>query len=271
MAMRNQFAIHEDLGPPRISAAGGIVLVKRLLISAPDDLTVREQKALSRTRDQAVDVQRIMKLRARLMPVNMQVVDRELDGWWGAVYDQVGAWTRVPSHPNYLEATSLKATLYPKGLSFTNMKFEVQWVESNVRIERIDEESLKSRLEALIHPALLPLLEQAHWAFGEKLGVGETEVEIPDSTELIESMRDLSFLIGNYARVLSAQVDIDDDASIARFKKAVAPLTRHRKENGSTPSKKGDVPAVVDDDPETPIPEPPLVVDPSLDPSPPSE
>lgn len=267
MAIRNEFAIHEALGPPRISAPGGIVLVKRLLISAPDDLTVREQKALSKVRDQGVDVQRIMKLRARLAPVNMEAEDRELDGWWGAIHDQVGAWTRVPSHPNYREAVSLQSSLYPEGLTFTNMKFEVQWVESNVRIERIDEESLKSRLEALIHPALLPLLEQAHWAFGEKLGVGETEVEIPDSTELIESMRDLSFLIGDYARVLSAQVDIEDEASIARFKKAIAPLIRHRKENGSTPSRPS-ASGSSDDDPETPIPEPPLVVDPSADPTP---
>lgn len=104
------------------------------------------------------------------------------------------------------------------------------------RLERIENEGLRERLERLVNPELLRLLREAHERFGEKLGVGTIPFEVPETAELIEAIRRLSFLIADYARVLSARIDMDDASSIERFKKALAPLAVHRAENAPTRS-----------------------------------
>jgi len=272
MAMRNRFSAHEYVSPPRLSGEGGIVLVWRLLNSAPEDLIRAEKKALKLARDGAAEVQRIMKLRARRRPENMQAEDRALDGCWGAIHDQIEAWTRIPDHPNQQLAFRLLALLFDGGLDFTNTKFEVQVVESSNRLERIEEEELDELLLKLVHTDLLGLLQQAHEAFREKLGVGESAVPVPETAELIEAIRELAFLIANYARVMSAAIDIDDEKTIARFRQALAPLAAYRAVNTFTRTPGGTAPVVSPEpvvspapavdpdtdviDPEAPIPDP---------------
>jgi hypothetical protein len=234
------------------------VLVWRLLNSAPEDLIRTEKKALKQARDAAAEVQRVMKLRARRRPENMQAEDRALDGCWGAIHDQIEAWTRIPNHPNQQLALRLLASLFEGGLDFTNTKFEIQVVESSNRLERIEEESLEELLHKLVHTDLLGLLRRAHEDFAEKLGIGRAIVPVPETGELIEAIRELSFRIANYARVLSAAIDIDDEKTIARFEQALAPLAAYRAMKAVARATGADPVSPDTDviDPEAPIPDP---------------
>lgn len=238
--------------PPRVSAASAIVLVRRLINAAPADLNDSERDALRRMREHAVAVQDIEKTRERLRPENLKDEDRVFDGYWGALRDQICSWLRVEGTDKHSIAVRLAAALFPKGLDFVTFTYEDQWYESSKRLERIVEEALEELINQLVHPSLLPLVREAHHSLGEGLGVGETVIEMPNSEALRVALRQVSLRVSDYARVLSASVKHDDQASAERFLAAMAPLDQHRAAYPNTPT--------------TPTPDAPPAPQPVVDP-----
>lgn len=216
------------LQPARFDVAGGILTGIRLINAKPDDVTEHERDALTDVREATVDVQRIAKLRDRLRPQNLKSEDRAFDASWGAVQMQLAAWARMSHTPPGQLAEELLTSLFPDGLVFVSRSYEEEWVASKRLLERIDEEGLEESLTSLVHPDLLALTREAHDALGQGLGVGDEPFAVPDGDALYQALRQLSLAIARYARVLAGRVDERDDASVQRFRSAMAPLEAYR-------------------------------------------
>ncbi len=248
--------------PPRLDAAGGVLLAIRLIRSMPADATPLERDVLNRVRDAAIEVQRIAKLRDRLRPQNLRATDRRFDGAWAALHGQLSAMTRLLDTEEGREAEALMTTLFTDGLAFVQGTYEEQWYESKRRLDRIDEEALEPRIAALVHASLLPRVREAHAALGDGLGVGAEPVAIPSGDELAEALRRLAREVAAYARALAAFVDEEDEAAVTRFRAALAAIEIHRdntrQTGGSDPEPTEDPidPPPIEDDltPDQPVP-----------------
>lgn len=218
--------------PPRLSTEAGILLAIRLLNSKPVDLDEAEKRALRSVRETVLETQRVGKARARLRPENLQDEDERFDERWGAVYTQLEGWARLENDPRGELARALLATLFPDGLMFLTRSYGDEWVQSQERLQRIEEEGLEEDLVSLVHPELLREVRTAHEALGEGLGVGESPVALPESRAMLEALRDLSLAISDYARVLAGRVERGDAESERRFQQAMAPLALYRATRG---------------------------------------
>ena len=76
-------------------------------------------------------------------------------------------------------------------------------------------------------PSLLRSVRAARGRLASVLGLDGVESELPSGPTL-GVVNSFAFAVMTYARALSADVDLDDDASIQRFFSAVQPLDRLR-------------------------------------------
>lgn len=259
----------EFIRPPRLSTDGGILLGIRLLKSKPADLDDNEKRALRGVRAAVLETQRVGKARARLRPENLQDEDERFDERWGAVYTQLGGWARLENDPRGEQARRLLASLFPDGLMFLTRSYGDEWVQSQERLQRIEEEGLEDSLVSLVHPDLLREVRKAHDALGEGLGVGDEPLPPLESRAMLDALRTLSLAISDYARVLAGRVERGDADSERRYLQAMAPLELFRASRGrgsgedevdpSAPVPPADDGPVVDDDPDV---DPPVLDEP---------
>src|SRR5215471_17719356 len=97
--------------------------------------------------------------------------DRDLDAAWNAIHGLLRSLTRVSDRPRADQATALLDDLFPNGLRFTKLRFELEWVESQNRLKMIDERTFAPQLEQLGGATLLAQLRQAHAHYGEVLSI----------------------------------------------------------------------------------------------------
>lgn len=196
---------HEYIRPTRLDADGGVMLGVRLIKSKPSDMSAAEKRALKRVRAATVEVQRVAKLRDRLRPQNLKDEDRRFDAGWGAVHGELEAWARLSDTAQGRTAAALLTSLFPDGLMFLTRKYEQQWVESQRRFERIEEEALEDTLASLVHPEILAYARAAHDALGEGLGAGAVPLEAPDGATLLDALRALALAVAAYGCDIGAQ------------------------------------------------------------------
>ena len=98
------------------------------------------------------------------------------------------------------------------------------WTQSHTLFARIDEESLRAKIDALVAPALLQTCERAFQRLGDAVGVtGELKPSTP-KTALREANARFAFAVSAYARALSIGLDETDEVALARFQSALAPI-----------------------------------------------
>jgi len=218
--------------PPRLSTETGILLAIRLLNSKPVDLDEAEKRALRSVRKTVLETQSVGKARARLRPENLKDEDERFDERWGALYSHLEGWARLENDPRGELARALLATLFPDGLVFLTRSYGDEWVQSQERLQRIEEEGLEEDLVSLVHPELLREVRKAHDALGDGLGVGDEPLPPLESRAMLDALRKLSLAISDYARVLAGRVERGDAESERRFLQAMAPLEVHRATRG---------------------------------------
>src|SRR5690606_27433134 len=93
---------------------------------------------------------------------------------------------------------------------------------------------------------------EQHAALGLALGLsGErVEKEVASTTGLAERVEALAAAIGEYTRRLAGEVDTSDPASVAAFRKAVAPLDAHRAAMAARSARGGGAPVEPELEPE---------------------
>jgi hypothetical protein len=149
-----------------------------------------------------------------------------------AMHDSLLATSNLPPSAGVrpAQAKQILVKYLPEGVSFTRASAPAAWSEGARRIERIEEAGLVDDVADLTGPDFFPAAKRATDALGDVLGVGDEARPTPSSTALQLRLREFSAAVAAYTRALAAAVDLDDDASVERFVRAVAPIDEYRVE-----------------------------------------
>src|SRR5262249_11059750 len=105
-------------------------------------------------------------------PAVVDEADRSLDGCWTALFDWLTGFSKLPDGtPQADKARALLGELYPDGLSFILLPYELEWNQSDLRLGRIAAETLGDRIRALGGQVFIEAIQGAHTAYGKLLGL----------------------------------------------------------------------------------------------------
>ena len=205
-------------------------LADLLTARAPKDLSPTQAKALELVRRRAVEVDQVRRDRLGAASPRVGAQRQELANTWSSLHGALVALSNVPADvgDEAAEATAILGRLFSNGLSFVNGDVMALWGDTKILLQRVDEDGLQARIEALVSPSLLRGVRAARGRLASVLGLDGTENELPSGPTLAIVNGYFSFAVTTYTRALSADVDLDDDASIRRFLSAVQPLDRLR-------------------------------------------
>ncbi len=214
----------------RSSGPGAVVLAERLKKEAPRDLKADEKAALAFVDHCAEGVRLVQAGRDRVSPGKLRPVLAVFMNDWTAFYEALGAKARVSLHVSDVgpKALALSTSLFPDGVSFTQLPARLAWAEGFRRLERVQVEKLEKEIAGLIGPEFLAGAEASTGALGDAIGTGEAPHPGSGSTALSEALGTFGRAVGTYARVLAAHCDESNSDSVQRFLSAVAPLDEHR-------------------------------------------
>jgi hypothetical protein len=149
-----------------------------------------------------------------------------------AMHDSLTATSSLPASTGERpsKAKRILVHYFPDGVSFTRAAAPAAWSEGARRIEDIEEAGLVGEIADLTGPDFFPAAKGATDALADVLGVGDEARPTPSGTALQLQLREFSAAVAAYTRSLAAAVDIDDDASVQRFVRAVAPIDEYRVE-----------------------------------------
>ena len=174
--------------------------------------------------------------------------DRIEDNAFGALFDFLSAWARLPAdqHPESASAASVLRTVFAGGLAFLAVKPHNEWQEAEIRLRLIADKGLDTTIEKLGGKAFLAHLAVVHKAYGEALGI--TAVNQIVESPAIRVARDAAVeVIRGYVLRVAALVRKNDPQSEALSQRLLAPIVNWRE----SPAKAG-----ATTDPAAPAPEP---------------
>jgi hypothetical protein len=120
---------------------------------------------------------------------------RSLGRAWGALYRVLNATVEIPvACPSKEAARALLASLFPDGLRFVSRAYRDLWFHSAVRLRKIEEEDLETKLEgAVANPEFLRAVRETHGEFARALRITEAEPmrEIPNLNQGIAAVREV--------------------------------------------------------------------------------
>lgn len=227
--MPDYFPIDHYSKPTRFGAARGCALGIRLIKAAPAELHERPRAALVVVRDRTVHLQSLLRDRLRVTKSDIGDIDGVLDGAWVGLRMALEALEKLIDRAVAKEAAEVRKLALPNDTGFVKWAYELQWNESETHLQRIDEDRLDARIDAIVNPEFLIAIRLAHAAYADALGLGEGPVEENAQTVAISgAIGELAIAIAEYGRILSGELDRNDPASVAAFRKAMAPLDAHR-------------------------------------------
>ena len=201
------------------------VLAAQLRRSAPADMTEVEATALATIERAASHVTSVRLARLRVSPPALRVPRQELVTSWMALSSMLSAMASVPGEsPQALEAARLEALLFSERTDFGSLDAAALWDFSKVLLQRIEEESLRPALEALVPKMTLDAIETSVATVAGAIGVEGPSSELPAKRALAEARLRFSFAVATYARALSLRIVLDDATTVARFRAAIAPV-----------------------------------------------
>ncbi|APR82642.1 Hypothetical protein A7982_07991 [Minicystis rosea] len=151
--------------------------------------------------------------------------DRRLDACWSALNDFLTAFSKLPDVPAAAEAAALKSALFPDGLKFTQLVFELEWAESEARLQRIKAQDLDKRIAKLGGQLFLDTLISAHAAYGKALGMTQVPSETAATPpNLRVAMADFTTVLRKYVAKVMGSVDDDEPDTQALADALLAPL-----------------------------------------------
>ena len=221
---------------PRFDAAGAVALGEKLLAVAADAGEL--PRAVQRARD-ALEVElgalraaAAARLAARAArgtdgppPAVVADADAALDGCWTALHEWLSGFAKLPEgYAESQEARALLAELYPDGLSFILLPYELEWGQSDQRLGRIANESLGERLRKLGGGVFIEALQVAHWQYGKLLGLPRlpgAEGARPSTAQALERF---ASALRVYALKVTAQVEVDEPETGELAKRLLDPL-----------------------------------------------
>lgn len=215
---------------PRLSVADAIALGTAMVTrskAVKGPLPVPIRKALRWVQGSLRTLSESAMSRLRLAgedsPVMLEA-KRLLDASWGAAYSWCRGLARLPDAPEIsAPATRLLYALFADGMRFTQVRSQLHWAESQVRLEFIAEEGLDEVFADLGGQPILDSIRRTHERYGEVLGITEyqdKDCEVPAGTRLREFLDDLRC----YVVRVAAHVDRDDESTQELSDYLLAPL-----------------------------------------------
>ena len=234
---------------PRFDTAGAVSLGERLLqvANAEPELPRTVLRAKEALEDELAALRtaaaaRLAAAAASGDPALLADADRTLDGCWTALFDWLTGFSKLPDGtPQASDARALLAELYPDGLSFILLSYELEWNQSDLRLSRIHNApapahaggpaGLGERIRALGGQVFIDALAAAHRGYGKLLGLprapggGAAPGTRPAVLKALESF---ASTLRNYALKVTAHVDVDDPGTGALAKRLLDPLLSWR-------------------------------------------
>lgn len=157
----------------------------------------------------------------------LRAADSELDACWAALYGLLGAYARLPL-PSKEQAKTAGASrvlnaVFTSGLKFTQLPYKLQWVESQARLDLLNDKRHSADIKALGGELFLTTLRASHQRYGDLQGLTK-ESTSETAVDLRGKLSAFSDALRNYVVKVSALADEDDSASEDVVDKLLAPL-----------------------------------------------
>lgn len=149
--------------------------------------------------------------------------DAAEDAAFGALFDWLSGWARLPGAPEADQARRVLAA-FPDGLAFTQLKYPLEWADADALLKRLDGDHAGA-IAALGGQRLLDVLRRTHSAYGKALGVTKAAPPPPAPVNLRAPLDACAAAIRRYVLKVAGQVDEADAASVALGDALLAPLT----------------------------------------------
>lgn len=144
-------------------------------------------------------------------------------------------------------------------LDFTRLELNLQWTESEQRLERVRAEGLRADLARLVGEVFVARVEVTHAALGRALGLDgkAASPEAAPSVDLLAGIRRVQQAVGGYALQLLAAYETASNDLAGGIRRGLEPIDEFRAaaRSGSGEADAGETPV----SPETPIPPVPEV------------
>ena len=212
---------------PQTNVAGTIALIRAVLTASKGVELSAAKKALRRLRDagEALRTQHQTAPPAKVESVT-RAADAAVDRMWSAFAQRLASNIELGGADG-AEAERVYALLFAKGLTFLTLRYPEQWAEGEAILGRIDSEKLEATLDRLVGAPFLRELRSRQAAYGEALGITKAKAATPETTNLVEPLREARSALGTYARVLIASVE-NGDVDEAKAIPMLAPLASLR-------------------------------------------
>ncbi len=215
---------------PRFDAVGAVAVGDLLLAAAAS----RElPRSISRARDSLAEELGALRLAAAARveamgtadPLVLSSADAVLDGCWNALFDWLTGFSKLPATmPQSAEAQALLEELYPDGLSFIQLPYELEWGQSELRLDLIGEASLGGRLRTLGGQPFIDALAEAHRLYGSLLGLSSHQEPVVAASSLRPVLERFASALRNYALKVTALVEVEEPATASLAKALLEPL-----------------------------------------------
>jgi hypothetical protein len=226
------FTVDDLIQLPRFDAVGAVTLGEKLVTvaAAEPELPRAIRRAKEALEEDLASLRRAAAARlasaAAESPAVVAEADRTLDGCWTALFDWLTGFSKLPAGtPEADEAQQLLATLYPDGLSFILLPYELEWNQSDLRLARIHTESLGDRIRALGGEVFIKALMGAHASYGKLLGLPRpTGPAASGAPSVAEALDGFAAALRVYALKVTAYVEVDEPETAALSKRLLEPL-----------------------------------------------
>jgi hypothetical protein len=159
----------------------------------------------------------------------VRAADAVEDNAFGALFDWLGSWTRLPAdgHPEAAEAGAVLRDVFPTGLSFLAILPRDEWQEAEVRLRLIADRGHDDTIIKLGGEPFLDELKAAHKAYGEALGITAVK-QAPEAAAVREAQDAGVDAIRAYVLRVSAHVRKRDPQTAELADRLLAPLRTWR-------------------------------------------
>lgn len=230
---------------PVIDAAGGIALGHKLLQNAlpapakgkkdpPELAAMRRAQALLKTSLGSLERKWAARDKVTKRPP-AKPIDLLADSAWRGSHRRATSWLELPAdrYPEVARAKTLIDIFFPTGIDFTTGEFDTQWVETDKRVKRFNEEpALEAEWNALIGASFLAEIRRTHELYGKAIGTTESR-PTTDPAPLLPDIRALQKAMVKYASQLVAlYLDSEQETVKRAVLQALAPFDEHRASAG---------------------------------------
>jgi hypothetical protein len=179
----------------------------------------------------AREVARVKSERERAAPARVRPLMLSCISVTTGLHESLAARAGLPADIDELaqRAAEIDASLFPNGVAFAKSDALRVWGENTRLLGRIHDEKLEHDLQQILGGVWVTAMTETTNALGEATGAdGSAREPGPSSKAMSDALAKYRAAIGGYCRMLAGETDIDDEASVARYLAAMAPIDAHR-------------------------------------------